>query len=190
MSAHLRSLGILIAALALLAVSTSSWGASPLGLESVCADCEVQLGVGGTYHFWGNTGAVVLPLTVSWDRGRYEFGIFRFASRQMLADSGSGAERAMADPYWGASFSRRWDLLDRGPLKAFFGFGLSYKTQSDALNATRWNFASQLGLRMRLPLRHVSSALELTLRHWSNAGIKLPNHGQDFATLTVRFDMR
>jgi hypothetical protein len=26
----------------------------------------------------------------------------------------------------------------------------------------------------------------LTVRHWSNAGIRLPNHGQDFATLAVR----
>jgi Lipid A 3-O-deacylase (PagL) len=29
---------------------------------------------------------------------------------------------------------------------------------------------------------------ELTIRHWSNGGIKLPNHGQDFATFTVRLN--
>jgi hypothetical protein len=29
---------------------------------------------------------------------------------------------------------------------------------------------------------------ELTLRHWSNGGIRLPNHGQDFATVMVRFN--
>jgi hypothetical protein len=28
------------------------------------------------------------------------------------------------------------------------------------------------------------------MRHWSNAGIQLPNHGQDFATLTVRVNSR
>jgi hypothetical protein len=26
--------------------------------------------------------------------------------------------------------------------------------------------------------------IELVGRHWSNGGLKLPNHGQDFATLT------
>lgn len=189
MSDRLRFIAIPLAAFALLAVAPSSWGANPLGLHSICSDCEYQLGVGETYHFWGNTGATVVPLTVSWAENRYEFGIFRFAGQQMLPDPGSRGDRAMADPYWGVSLSRRWQLVERGPIRAFFGFGLSYKTQSDELNATRWNFASQLGLRMRLPLRHVSSALELTMRHWSNAGIKLPNHGQDFATLTVRFDM-
>jgi len=29
---------------------------------------------------------------------------------------------------------------------------------------------------------------ELTVRHWSNGGIRLPNHGQDFATLTLRLN--
>jgi hypothetical protein len=189
MSARLRFTAISIAIVAVLAMSASSWAANPLGLKSLCDDCEYQLGVGETYHFWSTTGAAVVPLTVSWDQNRYELGIFRFAGRQAMPYPGSDFERAMADPYWGVSLSRRWQLVERGPVKAFFGFGLSYKTQSDELNATRVNFASQLGLRVRLPLRHVSSALELTMRHWSNAGIKLPNHGQDFATLTVRFDM-
>jgi len=26
------------------------------------------------------------------------------------------------------------------------------------------------------------------VRHWSNGGIRLPNHGQDFATLTIRLN--
>jgi hypothetical protein len=33
-----------------------------------------------------------------------------------------------------------------------------------------------------LPTRN--TAIELIARHWSNAGIKPPNRGQDFATLT------
>ena len=90
----------------------------------------------------------------------------------------------MADPYWGVSLSRRWQLFERGPVKGFFGFGLAGKTRSDALSATRWDFASQLGLRFRLPGNRALG--ELTMRHWSNAGIRLPNHGQDFATLTIR----
>ena len=30
---------------------------------------------------------------------------------------------------------------------------------------------------------------ELTFRHWSNGGIRLPNHGQDFVTLTIRLNL-
>lgn len=26
------------------------------------------------------------------------------------------------------------------------------------------------------------------MRHWSNGGIRLPNHGQDFATFTIRLN--
>jgi hypothetical protein len=29
---------------------------------------------------------------------------------------------------------------------------------------------------------------EVTMRHWSNGGIRLPNHGKDFATLTLRIN--
>ncbi len=54
------------------------------------------------------------------------------------------------------------------------------------MSATRLDFASQLGVRLRLPGDRVTG--ELTLRHWSNAGIRLPNHGQDFATLTFRLN--
>src|SRR5262249_49438382 len=66
--------------------------------------------------------------------------------------------------------------------RAFFGFGLSYRTATDVLSATRWDFASQLGVHVSLPRQ--GSAVEFAVRHWSNGGVKLPNHGQDFATLT------
>jgi hypothetical protein len=140
------------------------------------------MGLGGTYHFWGSTDGLVLPLTVTWSENRYEVGVFRMATRQTLTRSGTSSQQLMANPYWGVSASRRWEFLDRGPVRAFFGFGLAYRTESDALSATRWDFASQLGLRLRLP-RH-GSAVEFSIRHWSNGGAKLPNHGQDFATLT------
>jgi len=153
-----------------------------------CESCEVQLGVGSTYHFWGSTGGVVVPLTVSWDQGRYEFGIFRMARQQVLADSNINTARLMANPYWGVSLSRRWRFFSRGPLTGFVGFGAAFRTETDELTATHLNFAEQLGARYRLPGGRV--AAELTIRHWSNAGIKLPNHGQDFATLTATFDFR
>ena len=149
-----------------------------------CESCEVQLGIGDTYHFWGTTGGVVLPVTLNWSEGRYEFGLFRMSTRQILYDAHYRYGRLMADPYWGLSLSRRWRLFDRGPVRGFFGFGISAKTESDQLSITRLDFASQLGVRFPLPFDHAVG--ELTFRHWSNGGIRLPNHGQDFVTLTVR----
>lgn len=184
----------LLAVIALLMASTATWADSGAtqstiftSVKSHCADCEIRLGVGGTYHFWGSTSGVVVPLTLSWKRGRYEFGVFRFASDQNLKDPVERTGKTGVDPYWGASLSRRWQLIERGPFTAIAGFGLSYKSQLDTLSATHFNFASQLGLRLKLPYAH--STLEFSMRHWSNAGIKLPNHGQDFATLMIRVDV-
>ncbi len=154
--------------------------------QSWCESCEVQVGLGGTYHFWGTTGGVVLPVTVNWDDSRYELGFFRVTTQQVLYDGRSRYGRLMADPYWGVSLSRRWRLYERGPVRLFFGFGFAAKTESDQLSSTRLDFAEQLGVRFRLPGNRVVG--ELTMRHWSNGGIRLPNHGQDFATLTVRLN--
>jgi hypothetical protein len=156
--------------------------------QSLCGSCEVQIGVGETYHYWATTGSLVLPVSVTWSDNRYEFAGFRFTSQQLLSLSGRRDERHMANPYWGASFSRRFRLFESGPVQGYFGFGLAARTESDVLSATRWDFASQLGLRIRLPGNRVTG--EITMRHWSNAGIQLPNHGQDFATLTVRVNSR
>jgi hypothetical protein len=160
----------------------ATWLPRPASAEPICRTCEVHIGVGGTYHFWGSTNGVVLPLTVSWHDNRYEVGVFRMSTPQTLTRDDMPSRKLLAEPYWGVSASRRWMLWDRGPVRAFFGFGLAYRTQSDALTATRWDFASQLGLHVRLP--RAGSAVELTMRHWSNGGVKLPNRGQDFATLT------
>ena len=170
----------IIARLNLLLVLVLMCATRAASAEPPCSTCEIQLGVGGTYHFWGSTDGVVVPLTVSWDENRYEVGVFRMAGRQTISENGTS--QILADPYWGVSASRRWVLLERGPVRGYFGFGLAYREEADVLSATHWDFASQLGLRVRLP--RSGSAMELTFRHWSNAGIKLPNHGQDFATLT------
>jgi len=47
-----------------------------------CSTCEVQLGIGATYHFWETTHSLVAPLTVDFDRNRWEFGAFRFTGNQ------------------------------------------------------------------------------------------------------------
>jgi hypothetical protein len=151
--------------------------------QSLCESCELQIGIGETYHFWGTTGGVVLPITLNWSDSRYELGLFRLSRRQILYDEHYPNGRLMADPYWGLSLSRRWRIFTRGPVRGFFGFGIAAKTESDQLSVTRLDFASQLGVRFRLPGNRVVG--ELTFRHWSNDGIRLPNHGQDFVTLTV-----
>jgi len=153
--------------------------------ESLCQGCELQAGLGGTYHFWGTTSGLVLPVTLNWSDARYELGLFRLSTEQILYDAHYPDGRVMAHPYWGASLSRRWRLFETGPVRGFVGFGLAAKTESDQLSVTRLDFASQLGLRVRLPGNQL---VELTMRHWSNAGIRLPNHGQDFATLTFRLN--
>ena len=128
----------------------------------------------------------MIPITLNWSDSRYELGLFRLSRRQILYDSHYPNGRVMADPYWGLSLSRRWRIFARGPVKGFFGFGISAKTESDELSITRLNFASQLGVRF--PLLGNRAIAELTFRHWSNGGIRLPNHGQDFVTLTVRLN--
>ena len=169
-------------------IGSAAYAPQPVDAQSLCESCEVQIGLGETYHYWATTGSLVLPVSVTWSDNRYEFGAFRFTSQQLLSLPGGREARYMANPYWGASFSRRWRLFERGPVQGYFGFGLAGRTESDVLSVTRWDFASQLGLRFRLPGSHVIG--EVTMRHWSNAGIQLPNHGQDFATLTIRVNSR
>ena len=153
--------------------------------QSLCESCEVFAGSGGTYHYWGDTGGVVVPVTVTWWDSRYEFGYFRMSTQQVLA-SRESSPRVMARPYGGMSVSRRWELFEVGPVRTYFGFGLSEKSEADILSVTRWDFASQLGVRFPWPGDRVIA--ELTVRHWSNGGIRLPNHGQDFATLTFKIN--
>jgi hypothetical protein len=176
-------------------LSTESWNS---GVESAsnyrrpvndrfpfCRNCEFHVGVGGTYHSFEGTGGVVIPVTVAWDRGRWELGLFHF-SEQTSADNAENVERLVARPYWGTSLSRRFQFFERGPVRAIFGFGVSYRTETDILSATHWNFSSQFGLRFQSP--DFPATFELSARHWSNGGVKTPNRGQDFTILTVRFD--
>jgi hypothetical protein len=150
---------------------------------SICAGCEFHVGLGATYHSFEGTGGEVVPVTMTWDRGRWEFGVFHFSEQ---TETYENVEYLVARPYWGASLSRRFQFYERGPLRAIFGFGLSYRTETDVLSATHWNFSSQLGLRFQSPQLPV--IFELSARHWSNGGVRTPNRGQDFTILTMRFD--
>jgi hypothetical protein len=84
--------------------------------DSLCESCELQIGIGETYHFWGSTGGVVIPITLNWSDSRYELGLFRLSRRQVLYSARYPDGRVMADPYWGLSLSRRWRIFSRGPV--------------------------------------------------------------------------
>jgi len=177
---------ILLTAVFLIFASVSGMAASVDNERtSFCSDCEFQIGMGGTYHSFESTGGDVIPLTMTWDGGRWELGVFHF-SEQTSADNDENVEQLVARPYWGASVSRRFKLYERGPLRALFGFGLSYRTETDVLSATNWNFSSQFGLQYQAP--DFPATFELSARHWSNGGVRTPNRGQDFTILMIRFD--
>jgi hypothetical protein len=185
--AHNATVLALILRIGLPALGACLGGAPRLAqAQGFCQSCEVQVGLGGTYHYWGTTGSLVLPVSLTWSDNRYELAAFRFTDQQLLPLPATHRERLMANPYWGASLSRRWRLFDRGPVQGFFGFGFAGRSESDTLSVTRWDFAEQLGLRFHLPGNRVIG--EVTMRHWSNGGIRLPNHGQDFATVTFRLN--
>ena len=149
-----------------------------------CGGCEIEIGIGGTYHYWATTGGIVVPFILGWSDARYELGAFRMTTPQWIEFAGQPPPRRFANPYWGYSLSRRWRLWANPSLRLYIGFGASYKTETDGLDSTHWNFAEQLALRWD---RTHGPSLELSVRHWSNAGIRLPNRGQDFAVLTLAF---
>jgi hypothetical protein len=66
----------------------------------LCGGCELSLRIGYTYHFWGRTGGLVLPVTVTWDQGRYEVGVFRMTTDQRLYEDLWGKTRVLAEPYY------------------------------------------------------------------------------------------
>jgi hypothetical protein len=175
---------MLLAAFFILA-SATGMSAGVGRAASFCEDCELQVGMGGTYHSFESTGGEVVPVTMTWDGGRWELGVFHF-SEQISADNDDNVDRLVARPYWGASVSRRFRMYERGPLRAIFGFGLSYRTETDVLSATHWNFSSQFGLQYQSA--SFPATFELSARHWSNGGVRTPNRGQDFAVLMIRFD--
>ena len=164
----------------LLAGALAALAGSGVRAADFCSTCEVQLGLGATYHYWETTHSLVAPLTVNFDRNRWEFGAFRFTGNQEFFDTTFNGHVRFATPYWGFSFSRRFEFFRYEHWRLIIGLGASYKTQENTLSASRWNIAEQFGVRIT-PTK--SYAIELIGRHWSNGGLKLPNHGQDFATL-------
>lgn len=154
-------------------VGSSAW--------SPCPHCDLMVGAGTTFWPWHWTDGVVAPVALEIDDSRWELGAFRFSTSQYLKSSRYPPSTLSAHPYWGFSAMRRWQVLHRSRCRLYLGFGASYKTETDLLDATRWNFAYLFAIRYTLAK---SVFIELGLRHWSNAWIKEPNRGQNLVAIS------
>ena len=117
--------------------------------EDFCSTCEVQLGLGGTYHWVGWSHGIVAPIIFTFDHDRWELGAFRFTKGQDFYDSTFGVDIHFADPYWGFSFARRLELFPQKHWAFFAAAGVSYKTEQDRLSSSWWNFNEEVGLRIK-----------------------------------------
>lgn len=151
---------------------------------SRCPKCDFLLGMGTTFVSSRWTDGITASFALELDESRWEVGAFRFANSQYLESPLYPPSTISAHPYWGFSLMRRLQLLHRGRWRLYLGFGAAYKTETDLLDATRWNFAYVLAIRH--PVGD-NAFLELSLRHWSNAWIREPNRGQDLLSLSVGF---
>ena len=77
---------------------------------------------------------------------------------------------------------RRWQVLHRDWARYYLGFGGAYRTETDYIDATRWEFAYLIAARFAIG---GGEFVELGFRHWSDAWIKLPNRGQNIVTLSL-----
>jgi len=121
----------------------------------------------------------------SLDDSRWELGVFRFTTAQSIPISGVPANYRAANPYWGFTGIRRWQVLHRRRGKLYLGFGANYRTEIDYLEAINWNFAYLVAARIDLS-KH-GSVVELGIRHWSDAWIRPGNRGQNLVTLSFVF---
>jgi hypothetical protein len=143
------------------------------------------VGIGETNNFWHWTDGLVLPVTLELDDSRWEIGAFRIARRQLLEEYPKfSASTIAARPYWGLTAMHRWQILHRSRVRLYVGFGANYRTETDLLIATKWNLSVMIGVRFDLGKHEL---LEVALRHWSNAWIRLPDRGQNFFTITSGF---
>ena len=153
------------------------------GLLTPC-ECDVLVGAGATFKFFAWSQGVVIPIQLEIDQSRWEIGAYRLATAQSFEESYILPTSHVAEPYWGFTAMRRWQILHRGWSRLYVGFGANYRTEVDYLVASKWNFAYVIAERFDLP--H-GALLELAWRHWSDAWIREPDRGQNFVTLSVGF---
>jgi hypothetical protein len=154
------------------------------GVLAPCGSCQVLIGAGTTFRTWAWTDGLVLDVTLELDESRWELGVFRFATTQR-AEANAAPGTVAANPYWGFTGMRRWQVLHRRRAKLYVGFGANYRSEIDYLESTRWNFAYLVAVRLDLDAH--DGALELGVRHWSDAWIRQPNRGQNLLTLSFTF---
>jgi hypothetical protein len=146
-------------------------------------DGHFALGAGLTYQYDGSKGTDLGVATWTSNQDHYEVAAFRFLTAQTRRGD------PLAEPNWIFAASRRWrlhwKLIDHSGMDLFFGMGAAYKTKTDDLNGSNWNFAEQLG--WRFPKQPSGGRVEFAIRHVSNAGLKKPNRGEDFLTLAYVF---
>jgi hypothetical protein len=169
--------------LAILLIEFRVKSCRPTGSDSPSLDGHFALGAGMTYQYDGSKGTTVAVATWSTHDDHYELAAFRFLTAQTRFG------RALAEPNWVFEASRRWwlhwSLIDRSGVELFVGAGAAYVNKTDNLNGSNWNFAEQLG--WRFPKQASGHRLEFAIRHISNAGIKKPNRGKYFLTLSYVF---
>jgi hypothetical protein len=146
---------------------------------------DVLIGAGTTFRTWAWTDGLVLSLTLELDDSRWAVSAFRFATAQRAPVSALPGTPHAADPYWGFTAMRRWQVLHRGSARLYLGFGANYRTEVDYLESTRWNFAYVISARVDLDTH--GRALELGFHHWSDAWIRPPNRGENLLVLSFTF---
>jgi hypothetical protein len=90
--------GFAVATLLAVAIVPAYGDAAP---GDICDGCALFLGIGYTYHMWGETAGFVIPATLSLDQSPYEVGVFRFTSDQSLYEDLWGRSRVLPSPYLG-----------------------------------------------------------------------------------------
>ncbi|HXC08395.1 MAG TPA: hypothetical protein VNV61_05660 [Steroidobacteraceae bacterium] len=155
------------------------------GLLGLCKQCDLLVGGGTTFAHDSSTGGLPLTAALELDESRWELGAFRFATAQRVPISDVPRSYRAANPYWGFTAMRRWQVLHRGWGRLYLGFGANYRTEIDYLEATNWNFAYLLATRFDLGTH--GNGLELGVRHWSDAWIRPGNRGENILTLSYVF---
>jgi hypothetical protein len=175
-----RSLFITLLLTASAVVSCEPGTVRAEGLISPCTGCNVLVGVGVTYRFFAWSDSLVVPVRLELHESRWELGVYRMVSAQHYRDNDHAT-----NPYWGFTAMRRWQLLHRSRFRLYAGVGANYRSETDYLESTRWNFAYLVAARIDLDSQ--GRLLELGIHHWSDAWIRQPNRGQDFLTLSFGF---
>jgi lipid A 3-O-deacylase len=149
---------------------------------------------------WGsNTGATTATVGLIWD-GRNvwrPFGTTKLSYYTELslghwrADDASGGKRSSHTEF-GLTPTLRLEPLNRFGLFAELGIGAHLITpnyrRSNKRFSTEFNFGDHIGIGVR-PESWKGAEISLRYQHFSNAGIKQPNSGDNFVQLRLRLPL-